>query len=163
MSQTTYDEFDDGDGGDERPPQTNAEFAALRKQTQATKKAEALAAATQRENAFLRAGIDPESQGIASYFVKGYDGDLSKDAILAAATAAGIIQAPQPTADQIAQQQAQADALAASQRVGLAANAQMASSDDLTTRQAMDDAYKAGGIEALTAVLQGMGIPRVTL
>ena len=158
----SYDEFDDGQGED-RPPQTDAEFAALRRQTQATKKAEALAAARERENAFLRAGIDPEAQGMASYFVKGYDGELTKDAIIAAATAAGIVKAPEPTPEQVQQQAAQAETLAAQQRVSQAAGAQMASSDDLLARQAMDDAYKAGGIEALTEVLNGMGIPRVTL
>jgi hypothetical protein len=38
-----------------------------------------------------------------------------------------------------------------------------APTDDMAMRQAMDDAYKAGGIEALTAVLQAQGIPRVTM
>ena len=146
-------------------PKSNSDFAALRKQTQATKVAEKAASDAKREAAFLRAGIDPDSkEGIASYFVKGYEGDLTADAIKAAATAAGVLQAPALTPEQVLQQSANQDALAAAQRASAAAGAQMsAPTDDMVVRQAMDDAYKAGGIEALTAVLQSMGIPRVTL
>lgn len=148
-----------GDG-----PQTNSDFAALRRQTAATKAAERATETAKREAAFLRAGIDPDSkEGIASYFVKGYEGDLTADAIKAAATTAGVLQPVALTPDQqAAQTQQQAD-LAAAARVAGAANASHGAPDDLIVRQAMEDAYKAGGIEALTAVLQGMGIPRVTL
>jgi geranylgeranyl pyrophosphate synthase len=56
----------------DRGPQSNSDFAALRKQTQATKAAEKVANDAKREAAFLRAGIDPDAkEGIASYFVKG--------------------------------------------------------------------------------------------
>jgi hypothetical protein len=145
-------------------PQTNSDFAALRRQTNATKAAEAAAESAKREAAFLRAGIDPEAkEGMAPYFVSGYKGDLTPDAIKAAALAAGILQATPPTPEQVAAQQQQAADLAASQRIGGAANAAQGYDADMAIRQAMDDAYKAGGIEALTAVLQAQGIPRVTM
>ena len=146
-------------------PQTNSDFAALRRQTNATKAAEAAAESAKREAAFLRAGIDPEAkEGMAPYFVTGYKGDLSPDAIRAAATAAGLLQAPAATPEQVAaQQQTEAD-LAAAGRVSGAANALMAQpTADQASAQAMADAYNAGGIEALTEVLNGMGIPRVTM
>ena len=153
-----------GGTGPESGPKTNSDFAALRKQTKATKQAEAKAAAKDREVAFLRAGIDPDAkEGIVGYFAKGYDGDMTPDAIKAAAQAAGVLQAPAPTPEQQAVQQQQAAELAASGRIAGAANAAQGYDGDLAVRQAMDDAYKAGGIEALTAVLQAQGIPRVTM
>lgn len=165
MSDTTYNFEDEDDGVDStRGPQSNSDFAALRKQTQATKRAEAEAAAAKREAAFLRAGIDPEGKGIASYFVKGYEGDMSPDAIKAAAMEAGLIQAPAPTQEQVQEQQVQQEALAAAQRIAGAANAGMAAPVGAEAdRAAMEAAYQAGGIEALTDVLQSKGIPRVTL
>jgi ribosomal protein L12E/L44/L45/RPP1/RPP2 len=48
-----------------------------------------------RENAFLKAGIKPDDPK-AKYFVRGYDGELTADAILAEAKAAGIIAEPAP-------------------------------------------------------------------
>ena len=141
-------------------PQTNSDFAALRKQTQATKAAEAKAVAAQRESAFLRAGIDPDAkEGMAGLFAKGYDGDLTVEAIKAAALSTGLIQPPPATAAQV---QGVED-LAASQRIAGAANAAQGYDQEAAQRQAMADAYASGGIEAMTAVLQGMGIPRVTL
>jgi len=161
-------EIDDallGGGQGDPGPQSNSDFAALRKQTQATKKAEALAAAKDREVAFLRAGIDPEAkEGMVGYFAKGYEGEMTPEAIKAAATAAGIIQAPAASAEEIAQQQANQTALEAQGRVASVAGAQMAQpTADQQTRKAMEDAYQSGGIEALTEVLQAQGIPRVTL
>lgn len=51
-----------------------------------------------RENAFLKAGIDPESPR-AKYFVKGYDGELSAEAIKSEAQAAGIFEIPKVEAE----------------------------------------------------------------
>lgn len=53
-------------------------------------KVEAAEAATlRRELAFRRAGVDPDDPK-AKYFVKGYDGELTAEAIKAEADAAGI-------------------------------------------------------------------------
>lgn len=51
---------------------------------------ESEAAAAKRELAFVKAGVDPTSPA-AKYFVKAYDGDLTPDAIKAAAVEAMII------------------------------------------------------------------------
>lgn len=48
--------------------------------------------ALRREVVFLKAGIDPEAPK-HKYFVKGYDGELTREAILAEAQAAGLIAA----------------------------------------------------------------------
>lgn len=51
-----------------------------------------------REVAFIRAGIDP-ADNAAKYFVKGYDGELSVDAIKAAAVEARLLTPTQPASD----------------------------------------------------------------
>lgn len=48
------------------------------------------AAAAARELAFVKAGVDPDLP-VAKYFMKGYDGEISVDAIRAAAVEAQII------------------------------------------------------------------------
>lgn len=163
-----YDFEDDDDLGGQGPdsgrgPQTNADFAALRKANQAAKRAEQERDQARREAAFLRAGIDPDDTRL-SYFVKGYDGDLKADTIKQAAIDAGFIQAPAPSQEQVQQQEQQAQALAAQQRVAGVGQAGPGATPDIGVqqRQALEDAYKAGGIEAMTAAMQAMGVPRVT-
>jgi len=139
----------------ERAPQTNAEFAAIRRANSDAKKAAAEADAAKKALAFYKAGIDPEKPGITSYFAKAYDGELTVEAIKAQAVADGILAeaAPDP---QVAANQA---ALAAQQRISGAATSTMAAPDlDTAARQALDDAYKAGGMEGLTAAMAAMGI-----
>lgn len=67
----------------------------IEEQAAKAREAEARAAAAERRLAFAEAGIslsDPKM----SYFVKGYDGDLSADAIKAAASEAGFLAPPAP-------------------------------------------------------------------
>lgn len=140
---------------EERKPQTPSEWAALRRANTAQKNAEKEAAAAKRDLAFLKAGIDPEDTRL-SYFVKGYDGPFEVEKIKEAAVAAGFLQAPEQTPEQQAAQQA----LGASQRIaGAAVAAQAAPSADMARRQALEDAYKAGGMEGLTAAMNAVGIP----
>lgn len=49
----------------------------------------------ERENAFLKAGIDTDDARMR-YFVDGYKGELTKDAIVAEATTAGFLTTPAP-------------------------------------------------------------------
>lgn len=49
-----------------------------------------------RELAFLKAGVNPDNP-MAKYFIKGYEGDLSTDAIRAAAQEANIIESSKPS------------------------------------------------------------------
>jgi len=52
--------------------------------------AEAKLAQYERRDAFRSAGLDPDDSKV-SYFVKGYEGELTPDAIAAEATAAGFL------------------------------------------------------------------------
>lgn len=67
----------------ERMKQLEAENAALREQA-------ASASEAARKLAFVEAGVDP-SLPVAKYFMKGYDGELTPDAIRQAAIEAQII------------------------------------------------------------------------
>jgi DNA-binding NarL/FixJ family response regulator len=71
----------------------------------------------QRELAFVKAGVDLSSN-MSKYFVKGYDGELTPEAIRAAATEANLIQnqAPQQV---VPQQEKQAwDRVGGASRMG---------------------------------------------
>jgi hypothetical protein len=150
--------FDEGPDGTEDGPASNAEFAWKRKQEQARKAAERERDDARKEAAFLRAGIDPESKGIASYFVKAYDGDLDPAKIRAAATEAGILQPPPPSPQDTADQQT----LAASQRVAsFSQDATAAPAVGEQNRAAMEEAYRTGGMEALLSAAQATGVPIV--
>lgn len=52
-----------------------------------------------RELAFLKAGVNPDNP-MAKYFIKGYEGDLSTDAIRAAAQEANIVESSKPSANE---------------------------------------------------------------
>lgn len=56
-------------------------------------------ATAERERAFFNAGIDPADPK-AKYFVKGYDGEITAEAIKAEAAAAGILSPAQPAVPQ---------------------------------------------------------------
>ena len=83
--------------------------AQLRKVEQQLKAAEAKAKELEtaaRELAFVKAGVDLNAP-VAKYFVKGYDGELSADAIRAAAQEANLIQ-PTPQQDKVQEAEQQA-------------------------------------------------------
>jgi len=91
--------------------------AQLRKVEQQLKAAEAKAKELEtaaRELAFVKAGVDVNAP-IAKYFVKGYDGELSSDAIRVAAQEANLIQPAQQDKVQASEQQAWARVNSASQ------------------------------------------------
>lgn len=66
----------------------------LRERADKARELEATNAAMARENAFLKAGINPEQDPRLGYFVRGYDGDLTSEAIKTAATEAGFLADP---------------------------------------------------------------------
>ena len=85
------DTFEDDDY--EQPTESNpvrARMKQLEKEAKELRKQVAEFSATQRELAFVKAGIDPASPQ-AKYFVKGYDGELTPEAIRAAAAEAQLI------------------------------------------------------------------------
>ena len=91
--------------------------AQLRKVEQQLKAAEAKAKELEtaaRELAFVKAGVDTNAP-IAKYFVKGYDGELSPEAIRVAAQEANLIQPAPQDKVQASEQQAWARVNSASQ------------------------------------------------
>jgi hypothetical protein len=84
-------EFED-ETGDETPKDpVRARMKQLEKELQQSKQALAEAEALKKEMAFIKAGI-PMDNPMAKYFVKGYDGEVSPEAIRTAAEEAQLIQ-----------------------------------------------------------------------
>jgi len=127
----------------------------LRRAASKSKKLESENRNLRRELAFAKAGL-PLDDPKMSYFIKGYDGELTAEAIKEAAFDAGFLQqseqqmqAPAPTA-----------ALDGQQRV-IAASAG-AISEDISEAAAlarMEQAMAEGGMAALMDVVQQFGIP----
>lgn len=93
-------EYDDFEYEDEQPVNQNpvrARMKALEKEAADLRKQIAEAQAAQRELAFVKAGVDLNSP-MARYFVKGYEGDLTPEAIRLAAEEAQLI-TPQPVVE----------------------------------------------------------------
>lgn len=156
------DQYDFEPDGDETPdgedgPTTNADFAWRRKQQKAVRDAQAEAQAAKREAAFLRAGINPDDARL-SYFVKGYDGDLTADAITKAAVDAGFLAPPPPDPQQVQQQQ---DTTTLARVAGYTAEAQSAPGAEEAAIAAMREAVESGGPDALAAYLRSQGVPQV--
>ena len=107
-----------------------------------------------RENAFLKAGIamdDPRMK----YFVKGYEGDLTADAVRTAALEAGFIQ--QGNNAQLA------DAAASQQRViSASAGSVMEDNTESAALSRLQSAMEEGGIEAMLEVARQYGLPTST-
>lgn len=178
MTVPTYglDDDDDTLGSAVTPPppngqqevrKTSAEWAAERREKKADRDAILKAEALARENAFLRAGIDPagDEPTLVTYFVQGYKGELTAEAIKAEATRLGIYEAA--GAGQAQQQvvlEQNGQTLDAVDRVAnLGQSADAAPDQGVMQAKALQDAYKAGGVEGMADTLQAMGIPRATL
>src|SRR5690606_31461626 len=81
---------DPGDDGTNVVQIPRANIRKLEKAADEGRKAQAELAALRREMTFREAGIDP-SNAAHKYFIKGYDGEVSLDAIKAAAAEAGFL------------------------------------------------------------------------
>lgn len=147
-----YEDFDsEFDDQTETEPTQNpvrARMKQLEKEARELRKQVAEFSATQRELAFVKAGIDPASPQ-AKYFVKGYDGDLNPDAIRQAAEEAQLItpQTVQEDPDQAAWKQ--------SNRI--AAGAETASEGPSWIKR-IRDAASADEISEIFAEAQAQGI-----
>lgn len=125
-----------------------ARMKQLEKEAKELRKQVAEFAVTQRELAFAKAGIDPASPQ-AKYFVKGYDGDLTPEAIKAAAEEAQLI-TPQPV-------QVDPDKAAWQQSNRIAAGAETASEGPSWVKR-IRDASSAEEISNIFAEAQAQGI-----
>lgn len=148
MSDNNYTPSDD-DGDDGDGQQSPAE---LREAAKRGHKWKAEAEAAKRENAFLRAGIDPEDTRL-KYFVKGYDGALDTEAIRSAAVEAKFIEPPQQQADPEVEQAQQGQ-----QRVAAASAGTAPVNDQQGVIHGAQQAYSEGGLQGLSDYTQQFGV-----
>lgn len=125
-----------------------ARMKQLEKEARELRKQVAEFQSTQREMAFVKAGIDPASPQ-AKYFVKGYDGDLNPEAIRQAAEEAQLI-APQVKTQDV-------DKAAWQQTNRIAAGAETASEGPSWLKR-INDASSADELSAIFAEAQAQGV-----
>lgn len=148
-----YDD-DDFDADDEPAQEPNPRTVTLsRKQIRSLEQKAARADAAERELAFAKAGVDLADPKL-SYFVKGYSGDLTPDAIKQEAVNAGFLAAPQPDVE-TASKEAELDA---HDRLGSAA-AGASTSDKTDLGQKMREAFAAEGQAGVLRVYREAGLP----
>ena len=148
----TDDDFDSDEIEDIEPESGSPR--GLRRAANKSKKLESELAQMKRELAFAKAGINPDDPRM-KYFVKGYDGELTAEAVRQAAVEAGFIQS------QTAQAAQQANAaLGAESRVAQAsAGAIMPDTGEDAALLAMEQAMEEGGVDAMLEVARQYGIP----
>jgi ribosomal protein L12E/L44/L45/RPP1/RPP2 len=154
MSNYAEEDFDtdeiDESGADESP-------RGLRRAANKGKKLESENQQLRRELAFFRAGIDTDDPRM-KYFAKGYDGEMTAEAVRQAAIDAGFLQT------QSAQQNAQAQETASAQQRVLTASAGALyedSSEDAAFSR-LEQAMEEGGVTAMMDVARQYGIPIAT-
>lgn len=145
------EEFDSEEGSDD--VQADNSPRGLRRAANKGKKLESELAQARRELAFIKAGIDPEDPKM-KYFTKGYDGEMTADAVRQAALEAGFIQQAQSNT------QATQAINAAQQRVMTAsAGAVMEDASEEAAYSRMAAAMEEGGMPAMLEVARQYGIP----
>lgn len=135
----------EGDAGD---------IKSLRRAANSKKQLEKELAEAKRELAFARAGISMDDPKL-KYFVRGYDGEMTAEAIRQAALEAGFLASQSQGEDPNL-----AAAGAAQQRVMQAASG--VSYEGMTEEAALaqlESAMQEGGIEAMLDVARQFGIP----
>lgn len=108
-----------------------------------------------RTIAFLKAGIDPDENELASMFAQGYKGDLNPDAIRAKAVELGIMR--QQGTGLTPEQQAAAAADQRTQRVASAGG----NPNPSNPVQGVKDAFRERGREGMVEFAQQYGVPYV--
>ena len=141
-----YEEDYDQPASEQNP--VRARMKQLEKEAKELRKQLAEFSTTQRELAFVKAGIDPSSPQ-AKYFVKGYDGELTPEAIKAAAEEAQLITPQNVTQD--------TDKAAWQQTNKIAAGAETASEGPSWMKR-IKDAQTSDELSAIFAEAQAQGV-----
>lgn len=91
-----YEDFDESDEVQESPPKSplRARMKELEAENKAFKQQQREIEEAKKQLAFVRAGVDPEDPA-AKYFYKGYDGELTAEAIKQAAVEARLLSPPE--------------------------------------------------------------------
>ena len=138
-------EDSNGDGND---------IKSLRRAANSKKKLEQELNEVRRELAFTRAGINPDDPKMR-YFVKGYDGEMTADAVRQAAMESGFLASQQQGPDPVVQAVSSAQ-----QRVMTAsAGAVIEDSTEEAAIYRMQQAMEEGGIDAMLDVARQYGLP----
>jgi hypothetical protein len=103
MSESDFEFEDEAQDQAARKDPVRARMRELEQQVKAFEAKAKEAEAATRELAFVKAGVDPDAAG-AKWFVKGYDGEFTAEAIRAAAEEANLI--PSQKKEVAAEQQA---------------------------------------------------------
>lgn len=140
------DELDQNDQDDS--DRTDAEWAKLRRTRKEKEKAEQEAQKARRELAFLKAGLNTDDPK-TSYFVKGYEGEVTTEAIRKAAMEAGFLEAPPE--EPVDQQTLDATGRVASASSGAGVVSAKFDAGELSK------AYDEGGMDALNEMLRSAG------
>lgn len=141
----------------EQEERTPSEWAALRKEKKARREAEEAANTAARELAFMKAGIDMEDPK-AAYFVKGYDGELTSEAVKAEAVRVGFL-AETPAEPTVAPETAeQRQAALTGQQAIVAAQQGAVDAGGVPATALLEDAYGKGGDEAMLQAAEQLGI-----
>lgn len=143
---------DQYDENDDQQDDGNEDFKNLRAKAKKADTYERENVTLKRELAFVKAGV-PLDDPKMSYFVRGYDGDLDPQAIKDAAVEAGFMSAPVQQVDPAVEQ-----AKAGQAAVVAAGAGSVPSSDPGSVRHEMEQAYKEGGLEGLSAVTARHGV-----
>lgn len=152
------DNYTDDDLDNEMDEYSEETPRGLRRAANKSKKLESELNELRRELAFARAGISMDDPKM-KYFIRGYDGELTAEAIREAAEDAGFLNFQQ-VMEQPETSQQEAPEAAAQQRVMRASVG--AATEDISEDAAiarMEEAMQEGGIEALLEVAQQYGIP----
>lgn len=164
-----YDEYgeeidNEEPGENPQDQRTDAEWAALRREKKKNTDMQKAMDLMARERAFEKVGLDMNVP-ILAMFAKGYEGELTKDAIEAAARASGLVvsdSAPSadtaPADNPVSEEQRD---LGAQQRIN-SANAG-SNLNDMNPHQraaiALTEAYESGGQGAMIAKAMELGMP----
>jgi len=147
----TDDDFDTNESDQE---QNSGDIKSLRRAASGKKQLEQELEAARRELAFAKAGINPDDPKMR-YFVKGYEGDLSAEAVRQAALEAGFLASQPQGGNQELQQ-----AAAAQQRVmNASAGAMYEDASEEAALARLEEAMEEGGVDAMLEVARQYGIP----
>ena len=109
-----------------------------------------------KELAFYKAGISMDDPKM-KYFVRGYDGEMTPEAIRIAALESGFIASQEPKDEQ--QNEVQQQVFSAQQRISAAsAGAGFQDTSEAAAIALMEQAMEEGGVEAMLDVAQQFGM-----
>lgn len=148
MTAPDYDDedLDDGQDDDTTVNLDRKRIRSLERDAKQFRKANEELAQIKRENAFIKAGINPDTDPKLKYFMSGYDGEITAEAIRSAAETAGFLT---PNTANL-EQAAAADRVAAAS----AGTGTVAKDDPIERLRAAD---REGGKEAVLAQIRADG------